>query len=273
MGLFQQPPDSNRLFAIDACLILVVSAAISVASRQLAFMTVFVPAVILARMAAVAAVARSEGVSLGAEACFLLLCTALGAFNDWNSVCNKKIYDYTVPHYFAFSTIPIWMLLYWGMILRFLARMARWQVLGPPADANNAVGLGRFVVESAPLKVAAELALVLVTRQAIYRLYEHPVLSWLPFLLALLVMLVLFRPDRHDLKLLAIFLVGGPLIEILYIQLGDLHRYHHGWIGGVPLWIALWWLVCVLIWKDLAFRVESALRRRFPLPLEGERAG
>jgi len=118
-------------------------------------------------------------------------------------------------------------------------------------------------VESAPLKVALELALVLATRQTIYRLYLDPVFSWLPFLLALAVFAALFRPDRHDGKLLLIFLAGGPLIEVLYIQVGALHAYHLGWLGGVPLWIALWWLLIVLIWKDLAFRMERALRTRF----------
>jgi len=253
-------PDSNLLVGIDAAVIALVSAAICLASHRLVLMTVLVPALILARMAVLARVAAREGVRLKGEALFLLLCTVLGGFNDWNSVCNKKIYDYTVPHFFAFSTIPVWMLLYWGMILRFVARLARWQALGPPERVSDRVApLG---VESAPLKVAAELLLVLLTRQAIYRFYGDPVLSWLPFLLGLGAYALLFRPDRHDAKLLLIFLAGGPLIEILYIQAGSLHAYRLGWLGGVPLWIALWWLLIVLIWKDLAFRVERALRVR-----------
>ena len=55
------------------------------------------------------------------------------------------------------------------------------------------------------LRVAAMLVLVLATRQSIYRLYLHPVGSWLPFLLALMVYLLLFRPSRHDFRLLGIF--------------------------------------------------------------------
>jgi len=253
-------PDSNLLVGIDAAVVALVSTAICLASGHLALMTVLIPALLLARMGVLARVASREGVNLKAEVVFLLICTVLGGFNDWNSVCNKKIYDYTVPHFFSFSTIPIWMLLYWGMILRFVARLARWQALGAPEEVSDKVGAGRFRVDNGVIKVAGELALVLLTRQTIYRLYMDPVLSWLPFLVALCVFWVVFRPDRHDGKLLLIFLAGGPLIEILYIQAGGLHAYHLGWIGGVPLWIALWWLLIVLIWKDLAFRMERALR-------------
>jgi len=255
-------PDSSLLVGIDAAVIAAVSLAICLASHNLILMTVLVPGILLARVAAVWAVASREGVRMKAEILFLLICTVLGAFNDWNSVCNKKIYDYTVPHEFAFSTIPIWMLLYWGMILRFVARLARWDALGAPTAVSNRIGAGILRADSGALKVAGELLLVLVTRQAIYRFYLDPVLSWLPFLGALGVFWFLFRPDRHDVKLLLIFLAGGPLIEILYIQVGRLHFYHLGWIGGVPLWIALWWLLIVLIWKDLAFRIEHALRER-----------
>jgi len=257
------PPDSNRLVGIDAAVIAAVSLAICLASRNLILMTVLVPGLFLARIVAVAAVSTREGVNLRAELVFLLVCTVLGGFNDWNSVCNKRIYDYTVPRFFSFATIPLWMLLYGGMILRFVARLARWQALSPPRSVSDRLGVGAWRVDSGTIKVAAELGLVLATRQTIYRLYLDPVLSWLPFLAALAVFFLLFRPDRHDGKLLLLFLAGGPLIEILYIRVGGLHAYHLGWIGGVPLWIALWWLLIVLIWKDIAFRLERFLRSRF----------
>lgn len=35
---------------------------------------------------------------------------------------------------------------------------------------------------------------------------------------------------------------------------------HLGWFGGVSLWIVLWWLLAVLVWKDLAYRLEARLR-------------
>ena len=77
--------------------------------------------------------------------------------------------------------------------------------------------------------------------------------------MAIGVWLLLFRLTRHDAKLLALFAVGGPGIEILYIQVGGLHRYDLGWLGGVPLWIALWWLLAVLVGKDLSARLLRLL--------------
>ena len=245
-------PDSNRLMAVDAAVIVIASVAICLFSRQLLLMTILIPALFLARCTLVAALAKRKGINLKAEFLFLLICTVLGAFNDWNSVCRQGIYRYTVPHYFEFSTIPIWMLLFWGLILRFIARLARWEALGPPAGANNRVA----ALESRPLKIAFELLLLLATRLTIFRFWDHPLWSWLPFLLALVVFIALCANTKHDLKLLVIFMVGGPLIEIAYIGLGGLHQYDLGWIGGVPLWIALWWLLAVLVWKDLAIRIQ-----------------
>ena len=253
-------PDSNRLVAIDAAAVGIASAAICLASRQLLLMSVFIPVVFIARSAVVVVLAKREDISIKAELFFLLICTVLGAFNDWNSVCRQEIYRYTVPHYFEFSTIPLWMLLFWGLILRFIARLARWGKLGPPAGANNRVGLGRFTVESATLKITIELLLIAATRMSIFHAYQDPLWSWLPFLLALIIFLLVCSPSKHDLWLLLCFLLGGPLIEILYIQLGGLHAYDLGWIGGVPLWIVLWWLLAVLVWKDLAYRLEDRLR-------------
>ena len=255
-------PDSHRLFVIDAAVIVIVSIAICLWADRLALMTVLVPAVILARHIALASIAKTEGINIKAEIAFWLICTLLGAFNDWNSVVHHKIYDYTVPHYFSFTSIPIWMLLFWGMILRFFARLARWQPLSPPPEPSNRLGIGKFRINNAIVKVAAELLLVMLTRQTIYRFYLEPVLSWLPFLFALLIFVIFFAPTRHDFLLMAVFLIGGPLIEILYIQVGHLHRYHLGWIAGVPLWIALWWLLIIVIWKDLALRIETVLSRR-----------
>ncbi|MFH2005414.1 MAG: hypothetical protein ABI333_02395 [bacterium] len=250
---------SDPELAVDAALIAAVSLAISLASKRLALMTVLVPALIVARLFAWAWIRRAGARLILGELVFLTLCTGLGAFNDWNSVVNHRIYDYTVPHYVSWSTIPVWMLLFWGMILRFLAALARWHRLDPPPQPSNDVRLGRLVLTHPWLRVAVLLVLVAATRQTIYRFYLDPVLSWLPFALAVVAYEALFGLDRHDRRLAALMLIGGPLIEILYIQVGDLHRYHLGWLGGVPVWIALWWVVAILVWKDLSARIQSIL--------------
>ncbi len=253
----------DRAFALDAASISVVSVGICAASHALAFMTVLVPSVIALRFVVLSSLPRKErGASFLAEAAFFALCLAFGAFNDWSSVVRHEIYDYTVPCYFPeLSTIPIWMLLFWGMILRFLATLFRWRRLAPTRGMRDEVFLPVHPIRSAWLKVALELALVVATRQLVYRYFDDPWLSWVPFATALLLYAILFRPDRHDRKLLALFAIGGPAIEILYIQIGNLHAYRLDWIAGVPLWIALWWLLAALIWKDISGRLQSALSR------------
>jgi hypothetical protein len=115
------------------------------------------------------------------------------------------------------------MLLYWGMILRFVTSMALWQRLRPPDTPANDLSLGPVVLRSPWRKVTVELLIVAFTRQAIYRTHEDP---------------------------------------LLYIHLGNLHHYHLGWIAGVPLWIVLWWALAVLIWKDLSARLVLWLAPR-----------
>ena len=278
-------PFDDRVLLLDTCIVVAVSAAICLWSRHLDLMTVLVPTLLVARMGIWAALHRGAGVRgprrrsrqngdmglsgqepkkkppLGVwrEAGFLLICTVMGGFNDWNSVVAHGIYDYTVPHYFpAFTSIPIWMLLFWGMILRALASLGRWSVMGKKGPSNRVRLPGR-TVESAWLKVGLMLGLVFATRQAIYQWYLHPVLSWLPFALAGVFFVALFGLQRRDLLMAALMLTAGPVIEIVYIQVGGLHRYHLGWLGGVPVWIALWWVVAVLVWADISDRLRRAL--------------
>lgn len=252
---------SDRAFAIDAGAALVISVAICTASRQLHLMTALVPAVILVRFVLWARLPVAERGSLGVELAFFAVATVAGGFNDWNTVVRHGVYDYGVPHYFPqVSTIPLWMLLYWGLILRSLVTLFRWRRLDPTARRDSVFVASR-VFDSATLKVLLQLGLLLVTRQMTYVFYEDPVLSWLPFAVAMVAYVVLFRPDVHDWRLIAIFAVAGPLIEVLYINVGGLHRYRLGWIGGVPLWIALWWVLAMPMWKDLSDRIASALER------------
>ena len=112
------------------------------------------------------------------------------------------------------------------------------------------------------------MLLVLATRQLLYRYYLDPVLSWLPFAVALLAYAALFGVPAHERRLAALAALGGPAVEIAFIHIGGLHHYHLGWFGGVPLWIILWWILAVLIWNDLSARLLELLVER-----EGVSAG
>jgi len=210
----------------------VVSAGICLASQRPALMSALVAVALALRFAAWARLPAGE---------------------RWGSLASELAF------FPAVSTIPLWMLVYWGMILRFLATLCRWQKLAPPARPRDEIHLPGRIVAAPWLKVGVELLLVVSTRWLVYRHYGDPLLSWLPFAAALVLYAGLFRPDRHGRRLAGILAIGGPAVEIAYIQLGELHRYQLGWLGGVPLWIALWWVLAILIWDDLSARLQALL--------------
>ncbi len=241
---------------VDLAAIVAVSLAICVASQQLLLMTIVVPAVWVLRTIAWAAVRPRARHALGVELAFCLLAAAFGGFNDWMSTNYYGIYDYTVPTDLpGISTLPVWLLLYWGIILRFVATLASYVGLGADPTPRDLVRLGRRRVHSPALKIALQLAIVLATRQAIFRLHLDPIWSWAPFLVAGGLHALLFPWDRRDLRIALLALTIGTAVEVLYIQVGGLHRYHLGWIGGVPIWIALWWALAMVIWRDLGLRI------------------
>lgn len=246
------PSTPDRVLVLDGAVVGLVSVAICVAADRLLFMSVFVPLVLLARLVA------WKRLRLGPilpELAFLLICTLIGAFNDWNTVDRHGVYEYTVPVYqHAISSIPLWMLLYWGLILRFIASLAWSARLGPTPARRH------------PARLLIMLALVLATRQAIFRWYDDPWLSWLPFAAAGLAWWHLLKPDAHDRRLAALAIVAGTATEAIYIQIGGLHHYGLGVLGGVPLWIILWWPIAVLVWKELVGYRPVAWPRSTPIP-------
>ncbi len=257
-------PAPDLPVAVDAAAVAAVSVLICTSSGHPALMTAAVPGIILIRFAALWAAGPGAGGPMPAEAVFFLACALVGGANDWNTVSRWRVYEYTVPHGWGASTIPLWMLLYWGMVLRFVARLSRWTRLVPPRGGSDDVRFGPWRTTEGWVKVAVELALVAATRLAIRRFYLDPILSWLPFLAALAAFAALIPLGRRDQAMLALVLVGGPAVEVLYINVGHLHRYHLGWVGGVPLWIVLWWGLAALVWRDISFRMERAIVRALP---------
>jgi len=233
--------------SIDAAAVLIVSVAICCCASQLHFMTALVPLIIALRLLAWRRIVPGDW---PAELLFFACCTAIGAFNDWSTVDRHGVYRYLVPTYWpALTTIPLWMLLFWGQILRFVATLA---------EALRALPGGvRF---SAP-RLALQLAIVALTRWQIHLHFADPLRSWLPFALALALYLVVLAPGARTWTLIVLAAIVGPAVEIAYIRLAHLHHYQLGVIGGVPIWIALWWVLGTLIWCDLARWIQAGARR------------
>ncbi len=253
---------SDRAAAIDGAALAVLIGAILAGAAHPTAMLVAVALLLIARTAAWTTLPAAERGGLRGELALLALATVLGAANDWNTVVVHGVYDYTVPHGLPLDrAIPPWMLLAWGLILRGLITLGRWHRLGPPARPDDRVGLIHRRPRPA-LRVALLLALVAATRLAVYRWgADQPLLSWLPFAGALLAWALLFGVTAHTLRFAVIVAIGGTALEALLIQVAGLHWYPVGWLGGVPLWIALWWPLGGLIWCELAARAATLLQR------------
>lgn len=247
-------PEGALALLLDGAAVAGVGAAVLVASDRPAVMWLVLAVALLGRFALWRRLHPDR--SLLAELAFFALCTVVGAFNDLNTVAVHGVYRYTAPSELpALSPIPLWMLLYWGLILRFVFTLAHWPGLGEPRPRRV---LGR---RSAARTIALAAAVLVPTRLALFAWFEDPVLSWLPFAAALVAFALVGRVDRRDLRLAALALTVGPVVEALFIRVGGLHAYALGWIFGVPLWIVLWWALSVWIWKDLGALAYAAIER------------
>ncbi|MFO0546917.1 MAG: hypothetical protein U0271_00950 [Polyangiaceae bacterium] len=244
---------SRRAVLIDAAAVTTIAVAACAAASNTTLMSAVTALVFAARMA-IWAYARREfappgrGRSLGFEAAFLGVCLVLGALNDWNTVVRHRVYSYGVPSdLLPWSTIPAWMLAYWGLILRFVATLGlHYGAAARPVRDTSALRDNPY------FRIGLLLVMVVATRQSIYRLYLDPWLSWLPFAAALAVHALVLEWGPAERRLALLAAIVGPVAESALIQLGGLHHYALGWLGGVPVWIALWWVLAVLVWTELS---------------------
>jgi len=246
--------------ALDAGAVALVVVAICAAADRWLLMTALVPAVMGARLALWRHLVGPTG--LGRELALCGLCVAVGAFNDWNTVVGHGVYAYDVPlRSGATGALPVWMLLFWGQILRLVASLAAWPRLGPVGPPVGRFGLPRRRVDRPLARLVVIGVLVVSTRQAVFAWYGDPLLSWLPFAGASVLWWLLLGVDRHDATLAGLALTVGVGVEAALITVGGLHRYELPLVGGVPLWIVLWWPLGVLVWKDLGGRARTGLER------------
>jgi hypothetical protein len=239
----------DRAAAVDGAALAALVAAILAGAAHPWLMLAAVSALVVLRTVAWLRLVAGARADLAAELALLAAATALAALNDWNTVVVHEVYEYTVPHGLPLArAVPPWMLLAWGLILRALLTLGRWHRLRPPPAPS---------ADRAWLRVAFLLALVALTRLSVYRWSEQPLLSWLPMAVALLAYVALLGPRTYASRLALIVAAGGTAIEALLIQGAGLHHYALGWLGGVPLWITLWWPLGTLVWCELATRASA----------------
>ncbi|MBZ0272826.1 hypothetical protein K8I61_12380 [bacterium] len=253
----------GRAALLDAAVTAAGSVLIGAFAHRLPVMSVAIPILLAARMIAWARLPASEREhGFGAEAALYAACVVIGAANDWNTVVRHGVYEYTVPSDLgAFSSIPAWMLLFWGQILRSLASLSRWTRLGPDTSPKSLRVWRGAQIGGRAARLAFILLVTIATRQAIYRFHLHPIWSWLPFSLALAVYVFAMRPSLRHLRVASLLVVAGPAVEAIFIRVVGLHRYDLGWLFGVPLWIVLWWALAAMILAELTQWFEDTVSR------------
>lgn len=248
----------RQVFAVDLVALGVGSWLICRAATDLPAMSIAMAGLIGIRTIMAGWLVRREGGRVVDELLVFLICMLIGAFNDWNTVVRHGIYRYAVPVYWPqWSTIPVWMLAYWGIILRAMAGL----FIVVAGETSDRVQWGRWRRDHAGARLGIQLGLVAVARQAIVAWWWHPILSWAVPLIALVVRIVVVPPTRRELLALGVLLAVGPAVESLYILVAGLHVYALGWLGGVPLWIVVWWALGGSTWGELAVRGLSRTRR------------
>lgn len=237
---------NNNAFYLDLLVMIIVSILIAFKAQDLLFMTITIPSILMIRLFFVVSFNRSQASD---QLIFIyLVATIIGAFNDYNSVVIKKIYSYTVPVYFeSLSSIPIWMLLFWGMILQFILSLKVFlQSYFDELNCNS----NTFSIPALLRKFIIQAGILLSTRQCIYLFFMDPFWSWFPFAVALTIYTVFYIRKKSEVCLLLFAIIIGPMIEAIFITIGKLHFYHLGIFFGVPFWIILWWPLAALIWSD-----------------------
>ncbi|UCD85179.1 MAG: DUF2878 family protein [Deltaproteobacteria bacterium] len=181
---------------------------------------------------------------------FFLMGVILGGGNDLMSMW-RGVYYYT-PATILPVPIPVWMLLFWGEIFVFFRKLIRY---------------GPFLRPETPRKRLLDLPLALdIILFAVYRIiiYRYASVPWLPDALyagILVARLLLLPPKTDERKLMITILLLGPVYEIALIRCG-LYVYQNGFIWGLPLWLIIWWVFIIRVFKAIIDRIEHSVATR-----------
>lgn len=178
---------------------------------------------------------------------FFLMGVILGGGNDLMSMW-KGVYYYT-PSTILPVPIPVWMLFFWGEIFIFFRKLIRY---GPFLRSAT---LAKRLLK---LPFALDLILFAIFRIIIYRYASEP---WLPdalFAGIFAMRILLLPPTTDERKLMIAILFIGPVYEIALIRCG-LYVYQNGFIWGLPLWLIIWWVFIIRVFKAIIDRIEYAI--------------
>jgi len=180
---------------------------------------------------------------------FFFLGFVLGGGNDLISM-YKKVYAYLPAPDISLLPIPMWVLLFWGLIFVFFRKLMRFgPFLGEPPK--------RLIDQ--PLLLDG--LILVIYRMIIYRTADR---FWLPdalFAAILVLRLLVSVPSKNERRLMLTMLVLGPAYEIWLIHCG-LYVYQTGFFYGMPLWLIVYWVFVIRLLKAIFDRIETRVVMR-----------
>jgi len=189
---------------------------------------------------------------------FFLVGIIGGGGNDMSSMING-VYNYTSLTVLPFLSglMPAWMIAFWGQVFLLFRKLFNHPWFKGPGFKKDKELLRGWLSK----KLLVDIILLVVLRIAIYQTYREPVLPAAIYGGIVLARLLVFRPQKHELRIICI-LPYAFAFEGLMVAFG-LYEYYNPVFLGLPVWMFIWWTFLVPIVVKQAFdMIEYVLVRK-----------
>ncbi|MBN2151157.1 MAG: hypothetical protein JW839_06930, partial [Candidatus Lokiarchaeota archaeon] len=165
-----------------------------------------------------------------------------GGGNDMSSMING-VYNYTSATILPFLSglMPAWMIAFWGQVFLLFRKLFNHPWFKGPGFKKDKELLRGWLSK----KLLVDIVLLVVLRIAIYKTYLDPILPGLIYGGVVLARFLVFRPERHELRIIGI-LPYAFAFEGLMVAFG-LYEYYNAVFLGLPVWMFVWWTFLVPI--------------------------
>ncbi len=181
-----------------------------------------------------------------------------GGGNDLSSMING-VYNYTSLTMLPFLSglMPAWMIAFWGQVFLLFRKLFNHPWFKGPGFKKDKEILRGWLSK----KLLVDVILLVVLRVAIYRTYLDPLLPWLIYGSVVLARFLVFRPEKHELRIIGI-LPYAFAFEGLMVAFG-LYVYYNPVFLGLPVWMFIWWAFLVpIVVKQVFDMLEYVLVRK-----------
>ena len=248
--------DPGRRVALEVMFMLPAIVAVGFFGRAAASDVIYTP--ILTIVFTVTIIIRFLLVNEKGDWIFFVIGIVGGGGNDMLSMING-VYNYTSMTVLPFLSglMPCWMIAFWGQVFLLFRKLFNHPWFKGPGFKKDKELLRGWLSK----KLLVDVILLVVLRIAIYRTYLDPILPWLIYGGIVLARFLVFRPQKHELRIIGI-LPYAFAFEGLMVAFG-LYVYYNPVFLGLPVWMFIWWTFLVpIVVKQLFDMAEFVLGRK-----------